>query len=381
VSSLQHILDCCPEARPSGEGWQANCPAHDDNVASLSIAEGDDGRVLLHCHAGCSTELICEAVEITVADLFPDNAKSATSTSTKPAEPRENARFRRHDRRPRVFETAEQAIEVLSRSVGMPAVAVWLYHSADGNEVLRVVRFEAGGNKTFRPISTTESGWKIGDPAGELPLYRLPELADDGPVFVAEGEKAAEAIRSLGFVATTSAHGAKSPQKTDWSPLAGRDVIILPDNDDAGGAYAEEVSLLLGRLSPPSQVRIVELPDLPEHGDVVEFVAAYSDAESALTALLELIAQSEPEPMAIPPAVSDKFAPFPVDVLPKPVCAFINMASTAIGCDPSLIALPLLTTFAAAIGTTRQIQLKPGWVEPSILWSVIVGGVIVKCCV
>ncbi len=255
----------------------------------------------------------------------------------------------------------------------MPAVAVWLYHSADGNEVLRVVRFEAGGNKTFRPISTTESGWKIGDPAGELPLYRLPELADDGPVFVAEGEKAAEAIRSLGFVATTSAHGAKSPQKTDWSPLAGRDVIILPDNDDAGGAYAEEVSLLLGRLSPPSQVRIVELPDLPEHGDVVEFVAAYSDAESAPTALLELIAQSEPEPMAIPPAVSDKFAPFPVDVLPKPVCAFINMASTAIGCDPSLIALPLLTTFAAAIGTTRQIQLKPGWVEPSILWSIIVG--------
>ena len=173
-------------------------------------------------------------------------------------------------------------------------------------------------------------------------------------MFVAEGEKAAEAVRSLGFVATISAHGAKSPQKTAWSPLAGRDVIILPDNDDAGGAYAEEVSQLPGRLSPAPQVRIVELPDIPEHGDIVEFVATYSDAESALTA------QSEPEPTATPPGVSDRFAPFPVAVLPEPVCEFINMASTAIGCDPSLIALPLLTTFAAAIGTTRQIQLKPG---------------------
>lgn len=97
-------------------------------------------------------------------------------------------------------------------------------------------------------------------------------------------------MRSLGFVATTSAHGAKSPQKTAWSPLAGRDVIILPDNDDAGGAYAEEVSQLLSRLNPAPQVRIVELPELPEHGDIVEFVAAYSDAESALDSLIELIA-------------------------------------------------------------------------------------------
>jgi hypothetical protein len=376
VSSLQHILGCCPEARPSGEGWQANCPAHDDNVASLSIAEGDDGRVLLHCHAGCSTESICEAVEITVADLFPDSVKSATSTlstSTKPAEPRENARFRRHDRRARVFETAEQAIQVLSRTVGMPAVAAWLYHSADGNEVLRVVRFEAGGHKTFRPISTTEGGWKIGDPVGELPLYRLPELADDGPVFVTEGEKAAEAVRSLGFVATTSAHGAKSPQKTDWSPLAGRDVIILPDNDDAGGAYAEEVSLLLGQLSPPSQVRIVELPDLPEHGDIVEFVAAQSDGTAAQSSLLELIQQSQPEVVTEPPAAPPMFEPFPVNVLPDAISSFVTTASTAIGCDPSFIALPLLTTFAAAIGTTRLIRLKFNWLEPSILWTAIVG--------
>ena len=199
MSSLQHILDRCREARPSGEGWQTNCPAHDDNVASLSIAEGDDGRVLLHCHAGCSTESICEAVEITVADLFPDSVKSATSTvstSAKPAEPRENVRFRRQDRQPRVFAAPEQAVEVLSRSVGMPAVAAWSYHSADGSEVLRVMRFEADRQKTFRPIARVDGGWKIGDPAGELPLYRLPELADDGPVFVAEGEKAAEAVRS-----------------------------------------------------------------------------------------------------------------------------------------------------------------------------------------
>ncbi len=71
LSSLQQVLDRCREAGPSGEGWQPNCPARDDNVASLSIAEGNDGRATLHCRAGCSPESICEAVEITVAHLFP----------------------------------------------------------------------------------------------------------------------------------------------------------------------------------------------------------------------------------------------------------------------------------------------------------------------
>ena len=42
------------EAKPAGDGWVARCPGHGDRRASLSIASGDDGKVLLKCHAGCS---------------------------------------------------------------------------------------------------------------------------------------------------------------------------------------------------------------------------------------------------------------------------------------------------------------------------------------
>ena len=60
-------------ARRSGAGWIGRCPAHEDRSPSLSIREGDDGRVLLHCFAGCSIESICEAVGLKVSYLFPES--------------------------------------------------------------------------------------------------------------------------------------------------------------------------------------------------------------------------------------------------------------------------------------------------------------------
>jgi hypothetical protein len=59
------------DARRSGEGWMAKCPAHEDRTASLSVGEGRDGRVLLSCFAGCSVYAITSAVGIELTDLFP----------------------------------------------------------------------------------------------------------------------------------------------------------------------------------------------------------------------------------------------------------------------------------------------------------------------
>jgi len=65
--------------------------------------------------------------------------------------------------------------------------------------------------------------------------------------------------------------------------------------------------------------------------------------------------------------------PFPVDAFPEPCRQFISEAARAIGCDPSYVALPLLSGLAAAIGNTRTIRLKPTWDEPSVIWTAIVG--------
>jgi hypothetical protein len=51
--------------------WQARCPAHDDKGPSLSVRELDDGRVLLHCFAGCSVGEVVAAVGLELSDLFP----------------------------------------------------------------------------------------------------------------------------------------------------------------------------------------------------------------------------------------------------------------------------------------------------------------------
>jgi hypothetical protein len=91
-----------------------------------------------------------------------------------------------------------------------------------------------------------------------------------------------------------------------------------------------------------------------------------------LTAILSQCQYVEAEPTG-DLLIADGWQPFPLDTLPYPVRTYTAEAAAAIGCDPAFIALPLLTALGAAIGNTRRIQLKRGWMEPPILWTGIVG--------
>ncbi len=62
--------------RPNGQGWTARCPAHDDRNPSLSVDAGDNGAVLIHCHAGCCFADVLAALELKPRDLFPDNGQA-----------------------------------------------------------------------------------------------------------------------------------------------------------------------------------------------------------------------------------------------------------------------------------------------------------------
>ena len=72
---IDNILPHLDKVKRSGKGYQARCPAHDDNGPSLSLREGDDGRVLMHCHAGCSTDAVVAALGLSMIDLFPQSGK------------------------------------------------------------------------------------------------------------------------------------------------------------------------------------------------------------------------------------------------------------------------------------------------------------------
>jgi hypothetical protein len=180
----------------------------------------------------------------------------------------------------------------------------WIYRDAAGREVFRVLRIDycapAGSRaKSYRPCyKALDRRWLLARPAAPLPLYHLPSILAAPPqatVALLEGEKCAELATAIGLpCATTSAHGAKAPQLTDWSPLAGRRVVILADEDEDGASYAAKVHAMLIALDPPAEIKIVRLPDLSEGEDIEQFLearrtAGRTDAD-ILTELLGLIA-------------------------------------------------------------------------------------------
>ncbi len=361
MTPLETLLARLSGVKKTSNGWSACCPAHDDRRASLSIAQGGDGTALVKCHAGCDTAAVLAAVGLKLADLFPPKASPTPTRNGKPASSG------------RTFATAKDAVAELERRHGKRS-ALWIYHDAQGEPIGVVVRWDGPTGKDIRPVARHGDGWRIGAMPDPRPLYGLPDLAAAQRVVVVEGEKAAGAAQSLDFVATTSAGGAQAAAKTDWRPLAGKEVWIMPDNDAPGRKYADTVAAILAKLTPAPTVRVVELPDLPEGGDIVDWIDAHGDAAEpeTLRAEMETLAQAV-EPSQPGDADDLAYRPYPVDALPAPIRGFVDAGARAIGCDPSYLALPLLTAIAAAIGNTRRLELKRGWSVPPILWGAIVG--------
>jgi hypothetical protein len=361
MTPIETLLAKLPGAKKAGKGWSARCPAHDDRRASLSIAEGDDGTALIKCHAGCNTSAILSAIGLTWAELFPPKADPTPNRNGRP------------NPSGRTFPTASDALAHVERQLGRRS-ALWTYHDANGEPVGLVVRWDKPSGKDIRPVSRHGEGWRIGAMPDPRPLYGLPELVNARRVLVVEGEKVSDAARSIGFTATTSAGGSQAAAKTDWRPLAGKEVWILPDNDAPGRKYGDTVAGILAKLTPAPMVQVVELPDLPDGGDIVDWIDAQGDAAEpdAMRAEIESLAQAV-EPWRPGDAAALAYRPFPIDALPEPIRGFVNAGARAIGCDPSYLALPLLTAIAAAIGNTRRLELKRGWSAPPILWGAIVG--------
>jgi hypothetical protein len=194
---LETLLSKLLQVKRSGPGWSARCPAHEDKRSSLSIAVGDGGHVLAYCHAGCSFAKICEVLGLTPGALFSDGE---ASLSLKPAKTRQQSQYRRHDnsaQAKKAFATAEQAIAELERLHG-PKSASWDYHNQPAERQGVVVRWDVGeGEKDIRPVSLHGDAWRIAGMPTPRPLYQLPSLKSATTVFVTEGEKAADAARSL----------------------------------------------------------------------------------------------------------------------------------------------------------------------------------------
>ena len=156
---------------------------------------------------------------------------------------------------------------------------VYSYRGPDGELLFEVVRLK--DPKDFRQRRPDGNGGYVWSLKGIKPvLYRLPELmaADPKtPVWIVEGEKDADRLASLGKLASCNPMGAGKWRDHYREPLRGRHVAIIPDNDDKGRQHAQQVAQSLHGVA--ASVRVVELPGLPEKGDVSDFLAAGGTAD------------------------------------------------------------------------------------------------------
>ncbi|MBV5311173.1 DUF927 domain-containing protein [Chromatium okenii] len=151
----------------------------------------------------------------------------------------------------------------------------WEYRNASGRLITTILRFETNSGKEFRPLTQFDKGWLWQLPPGKRPLYHLDQLTaqPDATVIACEGEKAADAAAVLfpDAVTVTSLNGAKSPDKTDWSPLKGRVVRIWPDNDQAGKGYAAAVAKFV-QAAGATSIQILDVSKFPEKYDAADVV-------------------------------------------------------------------------------------------------------------
>jgi len=151
-----------------------------------------------------------------------------------------------------------------------PVTAKWDYLDASAKLIAVVKRYDLpNGTKQFRPWDVL--GRRMAAP-NPRPLYNQPGMLQSNLVVLVEGEKCAQALIDAGYCATTAMHGANAPvDKTDWTPLAGKVVLIWPDRDKPGWEYAERALLAIlqvGALSceilvPPHDKRKGWITDCP----------------------------------------------------------------------------------------------------------------------
>lgn len=240
------------------------CPAHPDKTPSLSVSEGRDGRVLLKCFAGCSTDEICASVGLTLADLMPDPI-SRLPPKQKPVKGR--------------------------------VVATYRYTDEQGKLLHEVQRMEPKSFLQRRPDPLNPSARiRNMDGVRRVP-YRLPEtlaaIARGETVFIVEGEKDAANLAKWDLPVTCNAGGAEKWTDKHTQALGIANFVIIPDNDPAGLRHF--VSVARSLVNAGCTVRRLDLPS-ELNGRLVKDLSDWQSAGGSRENFLALVKQAMAEP-------------------------------------------------------------------------------------
>jgi len=237
-------------AKKVGSQWMAICPKHEDIKPSLSIEEEKE---VFHCFG-------CEWSGKTLqTDQHPEESTRNNGVNHK------------------------KDIE-----------ATYNYTDEKGHLLYQVIRQK--GKRFCQRRPDGQDGWIYKLQGIRRVLYNLPEIARDSrkdeTIFVVEGEKDSDNLKSLGFLSTTNSGGAGKWQNDFNKCFAGREVVIIPDNDPQGKAHAEKVAKSLSNCA--TSIKILDLPGIPEKGDVSDWLEKGGTKEGLLS-LVQQTTTYEPE--------------------------------------------------------------------------------------
>ena len=260
----EQIAKSLGNAKRANGQWVASCPVpshgkgNGDKNPSLSVHIDDEGKPLFHCHGGCTQESVFQTIRD--MQLLPE---------------------------------LEERPDPLANIKPLPKIEFqqeWQYQDEDRVTVFVKHRLRVGETgKTYRLYKLDPDGKRyptLGD--ARIVPYKLPDMLDAKTagriIYLAEGEKAVDALMSLGVAATTAHSGAGHWPDAITEYFAGANVVILPDNDLSGWSYARKAAEAI--LPIAKAVKVVDLRLQEQGDDAYEFIEA-GGGRSELAALVK----------------------------------------------------------------------------------------------
>lgn len=259
----EQIAKALGNAKKVNGSWLASCPlpthgqGNGDKNPSLSITDGVDGKPLFKCHGGCEQHDVFAAIRD--YGLLPD------------LEPR-----------------AELLASIQPLPQTQSLEQEWHYTDEDGVTLFIKQRYKTNDakGKTYKQLRVDEDGRRHSSITGaKIVPYNLPEVEDarqaGRTVFLTEGEKAADALKSIGVIATCTHQGASSFPEDAIQYFAGLNVVILPDNDKVGWEYARKAVKAIKTVANSIRVLDLQLEEAKE--DAYEYVHDYAGTKQHLS--------------------------------------------------------------------------------------------------
>jgi hypothetical protein len=340
-AAVENLLSRLERVKRTGAGWQARCPAHEDRVASLSVSEGDDGRALVKCHAGCTAESVVGALGLRLADLFEreqrpvaagrggrnrpmrnpadslaDAQSGSQAVDTSPSEVASAAEpgFRVTDADVERYRQAllgsEAALRRLSELRGWTREAVErLGVGFDGRLVTLPYRNEDGvlvgcGRYQPNPEKRGDSPKLKANTGSRRELFPAPETVEaDGWLWLLEGEPDCIRATSLGLAAV-AVPGVEGWRAGYAQRFHGHRVVVCFDCDTPGRQAAQRIARELAPIA--ADVRVFELDAERQDGyDLSNFTASATTASEREAMRRILLDAAEHAPRIEPPKPGD----------------------------------------------------------------------------